>query len=239
VSSRMKSNTLITILQIIGVLLCSSSAAGEELLERWQSAVRAYFNIGLYISRLSNKMLPVIEVSFRVLYLPAVILTLGVIVYRYIYFVWDQLFDLLSGRHLARIRSRYGESFPMWLYWIDMLAPGRSHLGGGVFHLFLFLCFLLISIIRLIVASDPSGLAGLFLFEEIIKPFGKGLAYMLSGIIYGGLLVLCIMLYTGTVILLSPYLLAEKISIRLKSRRTLVVLGTMVNLVALLIRLFS
>jgi len=235
----MKSSTLITILQIIGALLCSSSTTGEELLERWQAAIRAYFNIGLYISRLSNKLLPVIEVSFRILYLPVVILTLGVIVYRYGYVIWEHLVDLLSGRHLARFRSRLGDSAPMWLYWIDVLAPPRGHWGGGAFHLFLFLCVLLISIIGLIVARDPSGLAQIVFSEEIIKPFGKGLAYMLSGILYGGLLVLCIILYMGTVILLSPYLLAEKISIRLKSRRTLVVLGTMVNLVALLIRLFS
>jgi hypothetical protein len=213
-------NRVGTVLELIGIIIMSSSFAGEDRLHRWEASLKDYLDFRLRISIITEKIkknsYKVFDLSRKVLYI-----LVGTLIFASCLVInWT-----MDAGNLHFYQSNILPHFHKSLK--DLIIYGCLYFLVGLIFLIIGYClfFILVYLIdsirdfrvtRFIVASGASILATIF--------------YSLS-------LIVVFFLYFGSYVLLTPYLIAERVSVRFQLRPVFGVFGTIVSFVGVMFQI--
>jgi hypothetical protein len=203
---------------------------------RWENSIKAYFNTRLYLTVLDKRIRRVMVQVYAVL--KRVAFVLGIILTVVLYLLYLRQLD--SIHRILQLVSRLLQNrvwlrvlvwlffllyflYVLLIFWYGILRPAlRTVKQYGWLQL-----------ISKIVDCEIRG------FILVTKRTGDFAAHAFAYLIYSILLVPSVIMYAVVAGLLSPYLLAEQISVRFGLRPTLGVLGTITLLLGMLIQLLQ
>lgn len=190
-------------MQILGTIIVSSSLAGETRVKRWEASVLSLLNPRLILTKLTQWIVPRTKKVFSALLYPATIIGL-------ILFIISVICDYRSSYQLINLL-------------LETLSRHFGFTGVPINCLkWMFAIFLSIMAVLSVVAAIFCGIA--FGFSDI---FGSMISGIICIVIFGIVITFLGIMYFGVFVLLSPYLLADQITIRFKLQTTLGVLGTL------------
>lgn len=197
-------------LEIFGTILLSSSLAGSERLASWEAALLAFFDYQGFVSNLLQRRQLLFDRIYNTLY----------IAFGAIFVIFFCILAIIPEGSMFDVYILLNSNF-------------RSEKLLYIFALFDLVLSTLVVIVALIVFWP-------FLLWMALGAgsiVGKAFARFLASLIYAIILAPSLITYVLFYLLLSPYLLADKLAIKFGLRPVLGVLGTIMILTGLFIQL--
>lgn len=213
------------ILEILAALLGVSSFAGPDRLSRWESSMQAYLNARQAISKVNQKLNFLIPKFVHILYVPVKYFVFLFLLASCIAMAWF----LSNGKAIASLISEgglpdRGVATRFFMFTYTVLMPIGTIIEICVTTALIFVLFLV---------SGKSLTGFTKQMVEYLAPISQVATLAISFAIYSFIFLPIVVTYSITLILLTPYIVADKISIHFQLRPVMGILTTIITIVAL------